>query len=132
MRSQVRALLWFVVLLAAAPAGAGSLAPPARSEVDALLSALEKSGCEFNRNGSWHPAAEARKHLERKLDYLDSRNAVRSADQFIELAGSASSVTGQPYLVKCGAAAPVESGKWLATQLNAIRAAQPARTPAAK
>ena len=117
-------LLWlFAAALNAAP-----LAPPVRAEVDALLSALEKSGCEFNRNGSWHAAKEARTHLLRKLEYLEGKNAVQSTEQFIELAASASSSSGKPYLVRCGKAAPVESRAWLSAQLAALRA--PAGVPA--
>lgn len=117
-------LLWLIaVALHAAP-----LAPPVRAEVDALLSALEKSGCEFNRNGSWYAAKEARTHLLRKLEYLEGRNAVQSTEQFIDLAASTSSSSGKPYLVRCGKAAPVESRAWLGAQLVALRG--PAGTPA--
>lgn len=108
----------FSPLLHAAP-----VAPPVRAEIDALLAALQSSACEFNRNGSWHSASEARSHLLRKLEYLEKKNAVRSAEQFIELGASTSSTSGKPYLVRCGRAAPVESGRWLSNQLKTIRAA---------
>lgn len=112
-------LLWLIaVALHAAP-----LAPPVRAEVDALLSALEKSGCEFNRNGSWYAAREARTHLLRKLEYLEGRTAVHTTEQFIELAASTSSSSGKPYLVRCGKAAPVESRAWLSAQLAVLRGA---------
>jgi hypothetical protein len=104
------------------PALAAPLPAPARAEVEALLARLQTSGCQFNRNGSWHDAAEARSHLLRKLEYLEKKDMVRSADQFIDLAASTSSSSGKPYLVRCGAAAPVESRAWLAAQLKAIRA----------
>jgi hypothetical protein len=44
-------------------AGAGPTPMTVRAEVDALLGKLESSGCQFNRNGSWHSAAEAKAHL---------------------------------------------------------------------
>lgn len=100
---------------------AAPVAPPVRAEIDALLSTFQTSGCEFNRNGSWHTASEAKAHLLRKLEYLEGNNAVQSTEQFIELGASTSSLSGQPYLVKCGNTAPVESKKWLSTQLKAIR-----------
>ena len=90
-------------------------------EIDELMSKLEASGCEFNRNGTWHSGTEAKAHLLRKLKYLEDRAAVQSVEQFVELAASASSMSGQPYLVKCGDGAPVESGTWLLSQLQAIR-----------
>jgi hypothetical protein len=106
----------------AAPAPAA-----ARAEIDALLAKLSASSCQFNRNGSWYGPAEARKHLLRKLKYLEDRDAVKTTEQFIELAASGSSMSGNPYLVKCGAAAPVEAKVWLTNALNLIRAgAKPA------
>ena len=82
---------------------------------------LETSGCEFNRNGAWYTAAEAKTHLLRKLKYLEDNGAVQSAEQFIELGASTSSFTGQPYLVRCAKDAPVPSRSWLLTQLQALR-----------
>jgi Family of unknown function (DUF5329) len=105
---------------------AAPVAPAARAEIDGLLSRLEASGCEFYRNGSRHAAAEATPHLLGKLKYLEDRGAVQTAEQFIDLAASRSSVTGQAYLIKCGSAAPVESGAWLRSQLKLIRSASPA------
>jgi len=107
-----------------AVASAVPLAPAARAEVDALLSRLEASGCEFNRNGTWHKAAEVKPHLLRKLKYLEDRGAVQTTEQFIELAASGSSMSGEPYLVKCGNAAAVRSATWLSSQLQAMRAAR--------
>jgi len=111
----------------AAAAAAAPLPPAARTEVDALLSKLEASGCQFGRNGTWYSSAEARSHLLRKLAYLEDRGAVQSAEQFIELAASTSSTTGQPYLVRCDGGVPAQSGTWLRSQLQTMRSATPAR-----
>jgi hypothetical protein len=92
------------------------------------MSRLEASGCEFNRNGTWHTAAEAKSHLLRKLKYLEDRGAVQSTEQFIELAASSSSTTGQAYLVKCGNGAAVQSRTWLLSQLQDMRSAGQARS----
>lgn len=123
-----RVLTTTVLIASTAAAFAGPLAPPVRAEIDALLAALGASGCQFSRNGSWHGAAEARRHLERKLDYLTARDAVHSTEAFIEMAASSSSLTGQPYRVKCGAEAPVESRRWLEARLAVIRTAMPSST----
>ena len=116
-------LLLFVLLtcLCVARGDAASLAPAARSEIDALMSRLEASACTFNRNGNWHTAAEARSHLMRKLKYLEDRGEVQSTEQFIELAASGSSMTGQAYLVKCANEIPVPSATWLRGQLQLLR-----------
>jgi hypothetical protein len=124
----MKRLLLFLLAVCFALAGtAASLSPAARAEIDSLLSRLEASSCTFNRNGTWYPPAEAKVHLLRKLKYLEDRGAVQSAEQFIERAASGSSTTGQPYLVKCGNGAPVQSGTWLRSQLQGMRASGGAR-----
>jgi hypothetical protein len=98
---------------------------PVRAEIDALLGKLQSSGCQFDRNGSWHSAAEARDHLLRKLEAIERRGTIQSTEQFIDLAASKSSSSGKPYRVRCGTEAAVGSGPWLHRQLVAIRAAKP-------
>ncbi len=124
----MRRLLATVLTCAAiaTTAAAAPLAPEARTEIDALVSKLDASGCEFNRNGSWHSGKEAKAHLLRKLKYLEDRGMVHSTEQFIELAASASSITGQPYMVRCGDGIPIRSGTWLLSQMRAMRSAAPA------
>ena len=124
--------LLFLLLACAfvAEAAAAPVAPAVRGEIDALMSRLEASACDFNRNGTWHTAAEAKSHLLRKLKVLEDRGAAQSTEQFIELAASSSSLSGQPYLVRCGNDAPVPSGTWLRSQLPLIRAhGRPGGTP---
>jgi hypothetical protein len=109
------------LLLLVSPLGAAPMAAAVRAEIDALLYSLEKSGCMFNRNGSWYSGTEAKAHLQRKLQHFEGRNEVQTAEQFIELAASSSSASAKPYLVKCGTTAPIESSKWLATRLEELR-----------
>ena len=123
----MRAMLLALCLLAAPLAAlAEPTPPPVRAEIDALLARMVASACEFNRNGSWYDADRARKHLLGKLNYIEKRGTITSAEQFIELAASGSSFSGKPYLVKCGAGAPVESKAWLTSELKSVRAAKPA------
>src|SRR5262245_9150899 len=111
-----------VLALAAAGTDAAPLPAPARAEVDGLLARLQACGCQFNRNGSWYTASEARSHLLRKLEYLEGKDMVHSTEQFIALGATESSSSGKPYLVRCGAAQPVESKAWLGAELRAMRA----------
>jgi hypothetical protein len=120
MRRLLLSLLTWVFVSASA---AAPLPPAARVEIDGLMNRLEASGCEFQRNGSWHTAVEARAHLLGKLKYLEERGAVKSAEQFIELAASTSSMSGEPYLVRCANSAPVASRTWMRSQLQALRSA---------
>ena len=108
-------MLIFSVALAADP-------PPAvQSEVAHLFSYIDNSGCQFYRNGSWHDAHQARAHLELKYRYLCTKGQVSCAEDVIERAGSVSSMSGKPYQIKCGDAAPVLSGDWLKAELQRLR-----------
>jgi hypothetical protein len=98
---------------------------PVRAEIDGMLVRLEVSGCQFNRNGTWHEAADAKEHLLRKLAYMEREGTIQSAEHFIELAGSKSSSSDTPYLVKCGGGAPMASAAWLSSQLQLVRARAP-------
>lgn len=109
-------------------ANAAPTPPAVRAEIDALMAKMNASGCQFERNGSWHSALDARKHLLRKLDYIEKRrDTLPSAEQFIDVAASKSSFSGKPYRVKCGGAEPVPSRDWLNRELKALRAQQAKR-----
>ena len=120
--TSLRPLGLSLALFAAAAVQAAPVAPAVRAEIDALFQQLQTSGCEFNRNGSWHSATEAQVHLLKKLDYLEGKDAVKTTEQLIERGASTSSLSGKPYLVRCGARPPVDSATWLAAELKVIRA----------
>jgi len=122
-----RLLLLFLAGLFLATGFAAPLTPAARAEIEGLLGRLEMSRCEFQRNGTWHNAADAKSHLLVKLNYLEERGMVASTEQFIERAATQSSLSGQPYQVRCANIAPVPSRAWLLSQLQLMRSA-----PAAK
>lgn len=125
----MRATLALIPLLTSFTAFAAPLPPAARAEVDALLARLQSSGCEFNRNGSWHKGADAKAHLLKKLDYLEGKNLVTTAEQFIARGASSSSMSGKPYQVRCAGKAPVGSAQWLTAELQQLRAPRAASTP---
>jgi len=121
MKLFAAALLFLPLLTAAAPT------PAARQEIAHLVGYLNASGCQFNRNGSWHDAGDASRHLQRKYDYLLKRDLVATSEDFIDRAASQSSITGKPYQVRCGTAAPVASAAWLKAELARYRGMRPAR-----
>jgi len=126
-RPSMRAALSYLALFAwGASVQAAPMAPAARAEVDALLTRLQSSGCEFNRNGSWYPGADAKAHLLKKLAALEGKNLVQTAEQFIARGASSSSMSGKSYLVRCAGQATVESAQWLTTELHQMRAAKAA------
>lgn len=110
--------------LAAGSAGAVEPGPMAKAEVEQLLARLAQSGCQFQRNGTWHSAPEARAHLEKKYRYLLNRKLLATAEDFIALGATQSSISGRPYLVRCAAAEPVPSAGWMAEQLKVVRGAK--------
>ena len=90
-------------------------------EVQFLFSHLKQSGCEFSRNGSWHGAEEAAKHMQRKYDYLKKRQPINTAEQFIQQVATESSMTGKPYLVRCPGLAVTPSAPWFKSALDRFR-----------
>jgi Family of unknown function (DUF5329) len=129
MRSRIGALAAAIAILACivAPTGASAMAdpPPASSpavaEIKYLLAAVGASGCEFFRNGTWHDAHQAQAHLSEKYQWLRGRDRIRTAEDFIELAATRSSLSGQAYAVRCAGLEPVSSNDWLTEQLHRYR-----------
>ncbi len=119
----MKTLAFLSLLIASGLAAAQSPSPATSREIEQLFSALGNSKCEFSRNDAWYDAAKATEHLRRKYDYLRRKGLVTSAESFIDLAATRSSMSGKPYLVRCDNAAPIASKAWFAGKLKALRAA---------
>jgi hypothetical protein len=91
---------------------------PAKDEIAHLLKFVAASSCTFVRNGSEYPSDKARDHLASKYGAAGSR--VSTADDFIKYLATRSSLTGEPYRVKCGGSEAL-SGVWLTDELNRYR-----------
>jgi len=111
-------VIWLPLTVSAA-----ELSKTAQDEINHLLTHLEKSRCQFYRNGGWHSAAKARAHLEMKYDYLVKKGLIGTAEDFIEKAASQSSISGNAYQVKCGNGSSVTSAQWLEDELRRYREA---------
>jgi hypothetical protein len=94
--------------------------PKATQEINSLLDFVEHSECRFVRNGSEYAGPQARAHLEKKLEYLEEQERVNSAEDFIELAATQSSMSGRAYEVRCPAGIQPAS-LWLKTELQRQR-----------
>ena len=101
----------------------------AQKEITQLLSLAENSGCEFNRNGSWHKATEAAAHLRHKYQYLVRWNLIASTEDFILGAATESSITHQPYLVRCPGQPVIDSAHWFNRALRQHRQSTPLLSP---
>lgn len=122
---QARSVLLGALLGLLAASASAEPPPDAQREIAALIQALGSSGCQFQRNGTWYPAGEARAHLQRKYDYLRKRDLVANAEQFIERAGTRSSISGKAYAVRCPGQDTVPSAQWLGARLSGLRHAKP-------
>ena len=121
----VARLVLAAVALGAPLHGFATQSPQARDEIDALISGLGRSGCEFERNGEWYRAAKAEAHLRKKYDYLRKRGLADTAEWFIERAASRSSVSGKPYRVRCPGRPVEPSAAWFERMLRQWRAKPP-------
>lgn len=69
-----------------------------KKKIEFLISSVENfEGAIFIRNGSEHDAKEAAKHLRMKLQNV---LVVKTADDFIRLCASKSSISGKPYMIR--------------------------------
>jgi Family of unknown function (DUF5329) len=111
-----------VAFILAMPLCAPALA--ARTEqarIEALLAAIETSGCRFERNGTAYSAADGAAHLRTKLESAGDR--VQTAAQFIERIGTSSSQSGRAYRVLCAGEQAQASRQWLEKKLAELVAA---------
>jgi hypothetical protein len=97
----------------------------AKDEIDHLLNFVGTSSCTFVRNGTEYPAEKAREHLAGKYEFAGAR--ISTAEQFIEHLATGSSMSGQPYHVKCGKTDAL-TGVWLANELARYRKLQHVQT----
>jgi hypothetical protein len=113
-----------IVMAALALLPTARATPPvtAQTEITYLLVTVGGSGCEFYRNGSWYDSKRAQSHLQLKYDYLAARDLIRTAEDFIEKAATKSSLSGQPYAIRCTGTAAVQSDRWLRDLLARYRA----------
>ena len=79
-----RAICVSCSLLALSQPTLAALDEQGTKEVNSLLDFVERSGCTFIRNDSEHASADARAHLQKKLDYLLDKDLIDSPEQFIK------------------------------------------------
>jgi hypothetical protein len=63
----------------------------------------------------------AQAHLRDKYKYLTARNLINTTEDFIDKAATESSISGQPYEVRCKGGATVRSNQWLRDELARFR-----------
>ena len=132
-----RGLGLLLALLAAAFAAALATAaeptrPTEQARIEALIGAVGRlQGAVFIRNGSEHTAAEAASHL--RLKWKNAGRRVRSAEDFIRVCATESSITGRKYVIRFASGREVEAADYLRIELWRFDAAarlKPAPAPA--
>jgi hypothetical protein len=90
-----------------------------QSEIDHLLTYVKTTPCTYIRNGSEHSGTDAAAHIKKKYDYF--KDKIRSAEDFIRLSATKSTMTGSKYYIQCPNSPKVESATWLLAELKHFR-----------
>ena len=88
------------------------------AEITHLLGFVESATCQFIRNGQTYSGPRAASHMKRKYSYFKDR--IKTAESFIELAATRSTVSGRIYLVRCHGK-EIPTHEWLQKELAAFR-----------
>ena len=93
------------------------------AKIEKLLSSLSqlKDG-KFVRNRQEHTADEAVAHMRTKWEW--KKDEIKTAEDFIRIAGSSSSVSGEPYRITLADGAEMNSEDWFRGQLKRIEEAK--------
>jgi len=87
-----------------------------KNKIDFLISSVENlKGAIFIRNGEEYNGQEAAKHLRMKLQ---SALVVQTADDFIRLCASQSSLSGKPYLIRLPDGKVIKSEEYFREKLK--------------
>ena len=89
------------------------------AEIDHLLQYIRSSGCMFIRNGKEHDPKATVQHIMVKYNYF--KKEIESAERFIELCASKSTVTHTSYKISCAGQPQSESKAWLLQELSNFR-----------
>ena len=112
--------VWPLIFCALA-LGPGRAAVPVNEteRIEYLIQSIERlSNAKFIRNGSAYDAQPAADHL--RLKWREAGARVKTAQQFIELCASRSSVSGQPYRIRFADGSTVTSEAFLRAKLKEL------------
>ncbi len=84
-----------------------------------ILSLRQLVGARFIRNGQEHTPDEAIVHMRKKWEWKKSK--IKTAEDFIRIVGSKSSISGQPYMIRLSDGTEMKSEEWLSKQLELMK-----------
>jgi Family of unknown function (DUF5329) len=97
------------------------------NEIESLLHYVgAMDGASFIRNGEVHTPKEAEDHL--RLKWTKQKSQIVTAEDFIRLCGTKSSMSGKPYIIRFKDGHEEEAASVLSKQLQVIRGAATSRT----
>jgi hypothetical protein len=87
-----------------------------KKKIEFLISSVENlKGAKFIRNGSEHDGKEAAQHLRMKFQ---NALVVQTADDFIKLCASKSSITGKAYMIRLSDGKTIKSEEYFREKLK--------------
>lgn len=90
-----------------------------QDEIHHLMEYTRNSNCIFIRNGRDHSPEDAARHMLRKYDHF--KDKISTTEEFIELCATQSTLTRQPYEIRCPNQKSVESSYWFRMELQKLR-----------
>lgn len=90
-----------------------------QDEINHLLSFVESTNCQYERNGTLHKGDEAVEHIKSKASHYD--NKIHSAEDFITYSATKSLLSGRYYQVHCEGSETIKSEVWLTNELAKYR-----------
>ncbi len=90
-------------------------------EIEHLLRFVENTNCQYERNGEMYTGKEAAEHIKKKYNYFKEK--IDTAEKFIELSATKSTLSGKYYMVHCNGKPKINSQKWLLQELENYRTA---------
>ncbi|MHC4638771.1 MAG: DUF5329 family protein [Planctomycetota bacterium] len=88
--------------------------------IEKMISSLQQlSDSKFIRNGKEYTIDEAVTHIKRKWEWKKSE--IKTAEDFITITGSKSSVSGEPYLIKHPDGKVMKLEDWFQKQLDLMK-----------
>ena len=91
-----------------------------QTEINHLLSYVEKTPCRYGRNGDMYTGIEALAHIQKKYHYFI--DDIKTTEDFIKYSATKSKMSGKFYHIQCLGQPKVKSKDWLLTELKRFRA----------
>ncbi len=88
-------------------------------EINHLLNYVGETKCDFIRNGIYYKSDKTVSHINKKYAYF--KNKINTAEEFIELSATKSTISNKPYLIECEGQPQQTSKQWLLDELMRYR-----------